>query len=549
MPKLSPLDRLMQTAARAYVEDALGSEDWLTVYGRAHGPLSDGLFSALVPSDRIEGVLRRPGWDLDTGTGLIGFNQAGDEPTYHRWLPSGGVEPFVIVREFHADVPGAQLVELVEEFRLLFNLAYVPRDEVYLDVSTGTPKPVARWRDGRMEVKRKRLRQFLAVKGMHLALFFDRRQHEPGLDIGDVPDGAHDVRIERDDLTYELNVRDATEGLAHRTGTFSRLVGKRLVSPLPIEACGVWPYEDEDESTTFVVGVDGDGRPVERRADPDDPAHFLDLVHFRREVLTKYYADSTRYRVDDGRVHCGALWGLPIDNDHDGKVVAYLGDLGRLPADEQLYWRAFNVEPDGGISETAFRRDVMAEFADPTEPGLAFRQAHERANRAWESALGWPLYLPLAADDQHNLDGLRVPLNDGAAEFDGQVQALAKAAVDSLNEKRVRKAAIAVGHEYEGGEAGIAKLVAYLDVTGFDVSAHGLDRSPTDWMKDVQWLRSSGSAHRKGSTYAKAAEHFDLEALGRAAVMHDLLTEGRSALDALADHAGNVARRARTKAA
>lgn len=532
----SPLDRLLQTDARQYVEDVLGTENWVTVYSRPPGKLDWGLFSAMVPSPHIEDILSRPGWDLDTSDGLIGFNQAGDMPTYHRWLPSGGIEPFVVVREFYAEVPGVQQIEIVEEFRLLFNLAYVPRDETYLDVSTGTPEPVARWRDGRMEVKRKQIRQFLAVKGMHLALFFDRRQREPQVVIEDVPDGPHDVNMNRGDLVYQLNVRSA-EGMTQGGGSFSRLLGKKLIPPLPIEACGIWPYEGEEERTTFIVGVDGDGVPVERLADPGDVSHFLDPVHFRRDVLTKYYADSTRYRVDDGQIHCGALWILSIDNNHDGRVTVYLGDLGRLPADEQTYWRAFNTEPDGGVSDTAFQRDMMAEFSDPVEPALAFRQSHERANRTWEDVLGWPLFKPLSTDDLHNLDGLRVPLNDGAAEFDGQVLALAKAAIDSLNEKPIRKAAIAAGFAYEGGEQGIAKLSGYLDATGFDASARGLDRSPIDWMKDVQWLRSRGSAHRKASDYADLVEHFGIEERGRPAVMRDLLAEGTSVLDALAAHA------------
>lgn len=543
MARPSPLDHLLQTDARQYVENALGSEDWITVYGAGPGPLSgDPVFSALVPADRIEDVLSHLSWDLSVGDGLPGFSYGCDEPTYHRWTSSGGVEPFAIVRFFHLEVPGAQQVELVEEFRLLYNLAYVPRSGEYLDVSTGTPETVARWRDGRMEVKRRKLRQFLAVKGMYLALFFDRRYQHQALPISGVPDGAHDVRENRDDLVYELHVRDATEMMIG-AGSFSRLIGKKLVAPLPIEQAGVAPYEDEEEYVDFIIGVDDDGRRVEHTCEKDELSnyfganpgapHFLTPVHFRREVLSKYYNDPSRFTVEDGRLSCGALWGLRMDNDHADRVVVHLGDLGYLPFEEQLYWRSFNVQPDGGLSETAFRRGVLAEFADPAEPALAFRQAYERANTTWEAAHGWSLFLPLSADDQHNLDGLRVPLNDGATEFDGQVQALAKAAVDSLNEKAVRKAAVSLGHEYEGGEAGIAKLVGYLEAAGFDVSDYGLQRSPTDWMKDIQWLRSSGSAHRKGKTYAKAAAHFRLQERGRPAVMRDLLIEGVQAFDAL----------------
>jgi hypothetical protein len=79
--------------------------------------------------------------------------------------------------------------------------------------------------------------------------------------------------------------------------------------------------------------------------------------------------------------------------------------------------------------------------------------------------------------------------------------------------------------------------VGYLEATGFDANAHGLNRSPTGWMKDVQWLRSRGSAHRRASDYADLVEHFAIDERGRPAVMRDLLAEGTSVLDALASHA------------
>ncbi|MCB9912885.1 MAG: hypothetical protein H6827_07820 [Planctomycetes bacterium] len=557
MASLPPLDHLLQRDARQYVEDHLGTETWVVVYGPGPGPLSgDTVHSALVPPDNIEQVLGHLSWDLSIGDGLPGFSQGGDETTYHRWS-SWGVEPFVIVRTFYTDVPGAQQVELVEEFRLLFNLAYVPRDEVYLDISTGTPEAVARLRDGRMEVKRTWLRRFLAVKGMHLALFFQNNRHS-SLPIEDVSDDELDVRMRRDDLVYELNVRDAEQMMFAHVKSFSKFIGKKLVAPLPIERAGVWPYDEDRQYVSFMIGVDDGGRPVEHTCESDTLAnyfgknpeapHYLQPVHFRRDVLSKYYGDSSRYEVTDGMVHCGSLWGLRMDNDHEDRVVVHLGDLSSIPYEEQLYWRSYNIEPDGGISETAFQRGVLAQFADPVEPALAFRLAHERTNRRWNVALGWPLFKPLSADDQHNLNGLRVPLNGGAAEFDGQVLALAKAAIDSLNEKPIQKAAIAAGHEYKGGEPGIAKLVGYLDATGFDAGAHGLARAPTDWMKDVQWLRSKGSAHRKASDYAKLVEHFGISDRGRPTVMRDLLAEGVSMLDALASHVEAFASRAAPEA-
>ena len=537
MPLLSLTDTLDQFATRRYVEDTLGSEPWLTVYEHVDAPMFDGtVFTALIPSDHVADALERPRWDLLVGGGAPGFSVGREGTVYDPWNLHGGVRPLVIKRMFHVAIEGVQRFELLEEFRLFHNLAYVARDETYYDVSS-TPKPVARWKAGRLEIERKAARQFLAVKGMHLALFFqlNRRSHER---IDAVPGSERDVRREGDGWVYELAVRPWDGSSPGRS--FSKLIGKRVVPPLPLDESGVWPYGEDDRYEEFIVGVDAAGEPVLHTCDPDEldyakKPYKTDTVHFRRDVLGRYYGDLSRYSVGRWRLRCGSLWSLElIDDDEEGLVYVALGDLGIIPYDEQQYWRAFNVEPVLG-------ERVATAYGSP-EPSHDFRDAYARADVAWNDALGWPLFKPLTADDRHNLDGLRVPLDGGPAEFDGQVLALAKVAIDSLNERPIQGAARAAGFEFGGGEAGIAKLSGLLDATGFEAELHGLDRTPTDWMKEVQWLRSKGSAHRKSSDYAKVAEHLRLEERGRAAAMRGLLVEGTLMLDALAEHVGEVSR-------
>ncbi len=539
MSLLSLSDSLTQPAARRYAETTLGAEPWLPVYEHVDTPMFDGtVFSALIPNDQVPLALRHAGWDLLIGRGGPGFSVGAKGTTYDPWNLHDGVRPLVIAREFHAAIEGAQRFELLEEFRLFHNLAFVPRDKTYFDVSS-TPTPIARWSDGRLEVKRKAVRQFLAAKGMHLALFFQlNRRSDDVLDA--VPPNERDMRVDEDRLVYELAVR--ARGAGSRGRSFSKFIGKRMVPPLPIQQIGIWPYGGTDRYEEFIVGVDAAGDPVYHTCDPDaidySKAPFpTDTIHFNREVLRRYYDDLTRYSIDRWRLRCGSLWSLEvIDDDKEGMVYVSLGDLGIIPYDEQQYWKAFNVEPGAG-------QRVAKAYGSP-EPSHDFRDAYARANEVWVEVLGWPLFLPMATDDRHNLEGLRVPLGRGPAEFDGQVQALTKTAVDSLNEKRIRKAAIAAGHAFEEEKPGIAKLEAYLDATQFKADRYGLDRSPVAWMKDLQWLRSTGSAHRKGSKYEKAAEHFQIEERGRPAVIRGLLVEGRHALDALAAHADEVLRHA-----
>ena len=63
-------------------------------------------------------------------------------------------------------------------------------------------------------------------------------------------------------------------------------------------------------------------------ANPDAP-HYLTPIFFDSAVLSKYYSNPEKYKVDDGIIRCGTLWSLYIDNQNTGYVSAYLGDLGR----------------------------------------------------------------------------------------------------------------------------------------------------------------------------------------------------------------------------
>jgi hypothetical protein len=134
----------------------------------------------------------------------------------------------------------------------------------------------------------------------------------------------------------------------------------------------------------------------------------------RRDVLRKYY-DDDRYSVTDGYIRHAYLWDLRVDNNTADNIVVFLGDLGRdLPHAEQMYWRSFNIQPEGSMSETNFRRSFLGEFADPERVEFRFRSAYEVPNDAWEQRFGWRLYRGPGADDRHIIEGLHVPITDGS---------------------------------------------------------------------------------------------------------------------------------------
>jgi hypothetical protein len=288
--------------------------------------------------------------------------------------------------------------------------------------------------------------------------------------------------------------------------SYSRILGKKIISGYKREDSGMWPYEETRKYTDFIVGVDKEGKPTSFSceseklanyfgANPGAP-HFLTPVFFKREVLNKYYAQPDKYSIEDGQLWCGGLWSLRLDNDHPKYVVVFLGDIGQsLTYEEQLYWKSFNVPPDGGVSETCWRRGFLAEFADPQSPDLAFKSNFQSFQKSWERKFGWPLFLPLREKDLFAT--LHVPMTDEQAEFDGQVLALAKIIVDSLNEAALQKE---LGSKIEK-EKGIGKLERFLQGKGVQNPKIIL------YFKKLYALRH-GAGHRKGDDYDKAAQFF-----------------------------------------
>jgi hypothetical protein len=218
---------------------------------------------------------------------------------------------------------------------------------------------------------------------------------------------------------------------------------------------------------------------------------------------------------------------MQLDNHHDDKVCAWLGDLGRdLPYVEQLHWRAHNILPQGGVSETFFRRQILAQVADSDQPEHVFKQRYRDLKKACDECLGWQLLLPLGAGDEHYFHCIRVPATNEQHDFDQLVLGLTKVLIDSLNEKSLNKL-IPAGH-LGGGKGSIALFEAALGACGVQDAADHIT-----FLRKLQNLRSSGSAHRKGSNYRKIAMEFGVENQNLPGMFSAILMQALSLLDYL----------------
>jgi hypothetical protein len=357
--------------------------------------------------------------------------------SYHRFGDDDGVEPLVILRDFHGVLPS--FLELSEEYRHFHNLFFKEAENIFVKIDDdGDEEVVGRLFDRKVELRLREIRQFLAIKEMHLGVFFEITRYSK-IEKSIVKSQAAKIEVEEGLIHYLLYVVSDRELLFRNGTSFSRLIGKKLIEPFPKEKSGIYPYNKNDlkEFENFIIGTDENSEPVMHTCNPDelanyfgknpDAPHYLTPVFFKREALSKYYSNPDKYTVSDGSLACTGLWQIRIDNNHPKHVVLYLGDLGRdLSFSEQKYWKSFNIVPDGKVSEVEFKRGFLAEFADPESPDLLFKLLFEDVNEKWEKHFGWKIFLPLTKEDSHFYTSLRIPANDSQSEFDNQVSALTK---------------------------------------------------------------------------------------------------------------------------
>jgi hypothetical protein len=122
---------------------------------------------------------------------------------------------------------------------------------------------------------------------------------------------------------------------------------------------------------------------------------------------------------------------------------------------------------------------------------------------------------------------VRIPVTNSQAEVDEQIGCLTKLLVDSLNEKELAARAGVL----EEGAKGIAKLDGFLERTQFP-ERQKVIRS----LRDLQTLRSTGSAHRKGSAYEKAVAKLGVDGTRKADAVRRFLEEATEGLRAIRLH-------------
>lgn len=559
MTDRNEMDLLLQNEWRQKVIPNLGAKQWIRVYQslKSEGGERLSMYSGLIPNENVQAILDSPDWDIHIGESTPSYTEMLDEETnqhilkYDRFgFNEYGIEPLVIVRAFQDLKP--ETIEISEEFRHFHNLYFESSDSTYVKFDdAGDPYDVVKLFDNHIEVRRKEIRQFLAVRDMSLVVYFDRSyfSHQ---DIAMIDENNRASDVQESSYTYRFL---AAENERHSRWSdkylsYSYLCGKKIIKGFPPEKSGIWPFhnEDEKEFEKFIIAVDENDEPINFTSNPDNLGtyfsrnknlpHYLTPVFFRRKVLAKYYNEPNKYRVEDGHIGCGSKWILRIDNNHRDYVIVFLGDLGRdLPHTEQKHWRSYNVPPDGQMSATNFKRSFLAEFADPEDSALRFKDAYSILNRSWRKKFGWDLFKPLSSADSHHFDTLHRPLTTELSELDEIALSISKLLIEGINVDKIQQLIKSSRkNKNRSLPRGIAALKEYLTLHKYDDDSRDYY---IEYLEKVQLLRSASASHRtdnKPKSYRQATAFFSSDSRKPIQVADDIFTTLADFLDSIRTH-------------
>ncbi len=537
-------ERLSQASTLTYFLREMNLAEMVTVYYSDAWKKREsdrGIYCALVPSTRIEQVLSEPSWSLTPDQGLPGaveyFEGDNERVKYLRFGNENGIEPLIIHRNFYGIRPSYP--EICEEFRHFHRLYHDRNCDQYIKIDgNGEEKIVAVVEPRLVKIRLKEIRQFLAIKEMHLAIQFDCKEWSRNslkeLKLPDALDCRKRVGLAHWQLSYNEWQRTNLGGRS-----ISRLLGMRLIKPLPKQKSGFPGFANgsKREYVDFVVGMDQNGDDIVHTCNPDVLSNFfganpsapayLTPVDFRKDVLDKYYHRPALYEIADGILKFGSIWHLNIDNFHEDKVTVWLGDLGKyLPHEEQLHWRSYNSVSGTSVSTTHFDRQILAEPTQSDRPEHVFLRKYRELAKTSQEHLGWPLLRSLEEGDQHHLRTIRIPATDERRDFDELVLGLTKILIDSLNYRFL--SSLIPSDQRECVTGSISRLEVALSTCGIDDATEHMS-----FLRNLQDLRSAGSAHRKGREYRKVARRFELDRKNLRTVFNGILQQAVEFLDYL----------------
>lgn len=409
-----------------------------------------------------------------------------------------GGEKLVYQRSFHGVDKGERAIELSQKLVHALDLHFVAERNAYCrldsrgdiedviriiraDLAAGGEKLVA------VTILTDDLARYMALAGFALVFFFDFTRFSPGFGGW----GDHE-RINRKapDLFYHGG------GIHNASYVNGRMIVRPTITVRDLVA--EWEAESnpkrEREYAIFKIFDRKNNREVETSCSPEFLSNYFqksDLpweispAFFRADVLHRFKADPEKYSLDDRSITCRNAWYLKCyDINEAGQVHAYIGDLARLPIEEQRYWQSFNEWPNGPISKRAYENDILGKFSSEYDPLSRLKYKIGKLNCAppdwWQPR------------SEGHMDVARYPATDSVLEWANEIMAFDQVLVEGFQVKPLRKLLDSKGRKAEANWASLRVIAELVVVSGKTVEEARTLLTP---LSRLHALRSILKAH------------------------------------------------------
>lgn len=206
---------------------------------------------------------------------------------------------------------------------------------------------------------------------------------------------------------------------------------------------------------------------------------------FRADVLHRFKADPEKYSLDDRSIGCRNAWYLKsYDLNEAGQVHVYIGDLARLPIEEQRYWQSFNEWPKGTISRRAYENDILGKFSSEYDPLHLLKYKIGKLN-----AVPPEWWQPRS---EAHMDAARYPATDSTLEWANEIMAFDQLLVEGFLLKPLRKLLGTIGGKAAANWASLRVIAEILVASGATVDEAKAVLTP---LSRLHALRSILKAH------------------------------------------------------
>ena len=444
----------VSTDFRDYIDkykkiNSCSSEVWITLYEDNDNEKND-LFSfcALADKNILEDkyYLNSPSWDFSLENfGRISFSiEIDDKEIENVVFDDGkkyeGFEYLVCVRSFYGKYKNS--VEINPEIIWYKNL--VKCEDGYKEPISD--KLIIKISENKIEIEREYLKDFLSAVDKVCVLVFHhiRNFYSENKVLEEVK--------EYKDKNYYIKFFKTEDNRYDDFNAFSSIQGKVIITPFrkPL-------HEDYKEITSkeeyeeFIYKFDEEiGEELKYTcnedklrncfgANPEAP-FFLTPIFFNYNVLEKYTKNPRNYEISDDRISFLNKWDIPFSRTEDKNISVWLGDLGRIPLEEQKYWKIYNIRPKGKMDEKFIDRQINVKWTTPSRIEQELLLKIGEFNKNFEKIYNInKIFSDLKEADKEIYNSFILPTNSSVEGYKEFLMKLTKITTESINQKEIKK--------------------------------------------------------------------------------------------------------------